>query len=69
MLMTVTVGQASGFVQPWMADSYTGPAHGRVPPRHGRGDSLGFVPHSFDLNGFVCFFYCVSLLYNKTVFI
>ena len=26
-------------------------AHGRAPPRHGRGDSLGFVPHSLiDLN-------------------
>ena len=26
-------------------------AHGRAPPRHGRSDSLGFVPHSLiDLN-------------------
>ena len=26
-------------------------AHGRAPPRHGRGDSLGFVSHSLiDLN-------------------
>ena len=57
--MIVGQGQASGFVQPWMADSAT--ADGRARPRHGSGvadfiDSLAFVSHSFDLDRFICFF-------------
>ena len=63
-----TVGQASGFVQPWMGDSATpSPRHGRAHLRHGRGDtdladSFGFVAHSIDLNRFVCFLLCMIIV-------
>ena len=66
-----TVGQASGFVQPWMGDSAT--------PRSSTSStwSRWYRPHRFswDLSRIQLIwidlfaFYCVWLLYNKTVFI
>ena len=61
------VGQASGFVQPWITGWETVPRHGRARLRHGRGDtdltdSLGFVSHSIDLNRFVCFLLCMIIV-------